>query len=215
MKIIRNEWEVKPIEIDVAREFVEEHHYAHGAANTAVDTFGLFYKGDPNTLHGISWWMPPAYGAAAAAHDDFKNVLTLSRFCLVDDRPENSGSFLIAGSIKKLPKRYHTLVTYADTALEHDGGLYRASNWGYQGLTKKSPRYWDPVNERLVSCKKGPNTYNKQQMKDMGYEFKGRHAMHKYLYPRFERSGLKINARVDDELFFTKDGKISNQYKLL
>ena len=82
-------------------------------------------------------------------------------------------------------------------------------------MTRKTPRYRDPSNGRLVSCKKGPKTYNKQQMLDMGYEFLGRFEMHKYLYPRFQRAGLKINSRKEDELFYTKDGKITNQLRLL
>jgi hypothetical protein len=41
MKILKNTWEVSQINLNVAREFVEEHHYAHGAARTAVACYGM------------------------------------------------------------------------------------------------------------------------------------------------------------------------------
>ena len=220
MKILKNEWEVKPLHLNDARSFVEEHHYAHGCGDLATASYGLYFKGDPNTLHGVAIWNPPAYGAAIKAHNDFANVLSLTRFCLVEERPENAGSFLIGKSIKNLNKRYHTLLTYADTALNHNGGLYRASNWSYDGLTNPAPRWWDPVEERLVSQKRGPKTYNKQEMLDMGNEFLGRFQMHKYLYPRFnQRRNIIITPKseqldyIQQELFFTKEGKMYQNKK--
>lgn len=215
MKILKNEWDVMPVNKDRAKEFVEEHHYAHGAGDLVTACYGLFFKGDPHTLHGVAMWNPPAYGAAIKANDDFANVLSLTRFCLVDERPENAGSFLISKSIKELDRRWHTLLTYADTALNHNGGLYRAANWNWDGLTRANPRYWDPENECLVSRKKGKNSYNRTQMQEMGYEFLGNFKMHKYLYPRFKgRKNVVIIPKskqpdfIQGSLNFTKDGKI-------
>jgi hypothetical protein len=216
MKLIKNSWEVKQISLSVTREFVEQWHYAHGGARTAVACYGLYYKNDPDTLHGISWWMPPPLGAAKSVEKiNHRNVLALSRFCLVDDRPENAGSYLISKSIKLLDqKRWGTLLTYADTALGHNGGLYRAANWNYDGMTGKNPIYWDPVNECMVSRKKGPKTYGKQAMLDKGYEFRGKHAKHKFIYPIHGRKGIVVKPKssepdyVQTTLAFTKEGKI-------
>jgi hypothetical protein len=213
MKLIKNDWDVAPIHINQARDFVEEWHYAHGGSKTAVACFGLFRNNSPE-LHGISWWMPPPLGAAKSVSDNHRNVLALSRFCLVEGRPENAGSFLISRSIKMLDARWSQLLTYADTALNHNGGLYRAANWNYDGLTGKNPIYWDPVNNCMVSRKKGPKSYNKQEMLDMGYEFKGRHAKHRFIYPRLGRKGIVITPKKDEldykqtSLIFTEDGKI-------
>ena len=215
MKIIKNQWEVKPIEKDIAKSFVEEYHYAHGAAKTAVDCFGLYYKSDPNTLHGISWWMPPPLGAAKSVTPNHRSVLALSRFCLVPGRPENAGSFLISKSIKQLDtKRWTNLLTYADTALNHNGGLYRAANWSYDGMTGMNPIYWDPVNDCMVSRKKGAKTYGKQAMIDMGYEYRGKHAKHRFIYP-VNRRGIIIKPKLSEpdyvqaQLNFTEEGKIA------
>lgn len=209
MKLIKNKWEVQQIHQSIAIPFVEQHHYARKTANTSVAVFGLFYKGDKDTLHGISWWMPPPLGASKFANPtNHSAVLGLSRFCLVDDRPENAGSFLISGSIQQLDQvKYRTLITYADTSLNHDGGLYRASNWSYTGLTTKQPSFWDVKKHCLTSRKKGPKTYTKAEMIAKGHKFLGMHRKHRFLYP-LDRSAIVIQPRVKQlEFAFTKEGK--------
>ena len=208
MKLIKNQWEVKPISKNQTRTFVQQWHYAQGMGAVATNCFGLYYKGDSITLHGISLWNPPAIGAAKSVSSYHQGVLSLSRFCLRDDRPENAGSFLISKSINMLDNRWNMLLTYADTALNHDGGLYRAANWNYNGLTGKNPMYWDPVNDCMVSRKRGPKSYNKTQMLDMGYEHKGNFAKHRFIYTKANRKNLIVNSRQTDSLIFTKDGKI-------
>jgi hypothetical protein len=153
--------------------------------------------------------MPPPLGAAKSANKDHRGVLALSRFCLRDDRPDNAGSYLISKSIKDIDKnRWHTLLTYADTALNHNGGLYRAANWNYKGLTGKNPMYWDSVNNCMVSRKKGPKSYSKTAMIEMGYEFKGNYAKHKFVYPLKRRRISNKSVGKQFELIFNKEGKI-------
>lgn len=207
----KKDWHVRPIELSEAQDFVYEHHYAHGGSNTRVSTFGLFYEGDNQTIHGISWWLPPAYGAAAYVSNDTANVLALSRFCCRPDRPENAGSYLIGQSIKMLEARYHTLLTYADIARQHRGGLYYGSNWQNQGLSTLQPYYYEIVKhpvtgeeiERFVSRKKGKKTYNHQEMLDMGYLFKGKFKKHRFT---FNRNGLIIDPT--EKMVFNAEGKI-------
>ena len=213
MKIIKNQWEVRPLDTKgrdkiITKDFVEKYHYHAGMGNVCTNIFGLYYKGDPNTLHGVSVWNVPTAGAAKSVGNDHRAVLSLSRFCLVDDRPENSGSFLISQSIRGLDNRYNMLLTYADTAQNHDGGLYRASNWNYNGMTGKNPSYIDPVTGRGVSRKSGKNNYSRQDMIDMGYEYIGSFAKHRFIYRRTNRKGIVINSRPTDNLIFSKDGKI-------
>tara|TARA_R110002020_G_C16181953_1_gene764906 strand:- start:250 stop:897 length:648 start_codon:yes stop_codon:yes gene_type:complete len=207
MKLIRNEWAVRPIHHRRAKDFVEEWHYSKGGAKTAVSCYGLYRKGDP-LLQGISWWMPPPLGAAKSVSPNHRSVLSLSRFCLRDDRPENAGSFLISKSIKMLDNRWDMLLTYADTALNHDGGLYRASNWNYNGLSGKNPMYWDPINDCMVSRKRGPKSYSKKEMLAKGYEHRGNYAKHRFIYRINNRKGLIVNSRTVDELVFNSSGQL-------
>lgn len=191
-----------------AKPFIEKHHYAMSSANTATECFGLYYKGDQRTLHGISWWMPPPLGAAKSVSDVHQTVLSLSRFCLVPSRPHNSGSYLISQSIRMIKPRYSTLLTYAETRLDHTGIIYRASNWTYYGLSTKQPVWINPKNGHQVSRYSGGKTYNKQQMLDKGYIFMGRHQKHKFVYPR-NRRGI-VQPTVQLQLAFNDEGKIVN-----
>ena len=213
MKLIKHDWEVKPIEKNCAKDFVIENHYANGCGKVIHASYGLFYKGDSKTLHGVSMWNPPAFGAAKqVCKADPQSVLSLTRFCLVEDRPENAGSFLISKSIKMLNKNWVQLLTYADTALNHDGGLYRASNWNYDGMTGLNGVWRDPKTNQMVSRKSGKKTRSSSDMEKLGYIYEGAFRKHKFLYNNYNRKNININSRKDDELFFTKDGQIVMVY---
>lgn len=213
MKLIKNQWEVRPLNTKgtdriITEDFVEKYHYHNGMGKVCTNIFGLYYKADPNTLHGVSVWNVPAYGAAKSVSNIPNQVLGLTRFCLVDDRPENAGSFLISKSIKSLDKKYGMLLTYADNAQNHDGGLYRASNWNYNGLTNELACWIDPVTGRGVSKKSGKNNYNNADMVAMGYKYIGKYSKHKFTYNNSNRKNLIVNSRNTDNLIFTKDGKV-------
>ena len=210
MNLLKNEWEAKQIPHSLGKEFVEDYHYGQGCSNTGK-CFGLFYKGDSKTLHGVAMWQPPAYGAALSANPiNPAGVCSLSRFCLRDDRPSNAGSFLISKSINMLRKnngeKYQMLLTYADLACNHEGIIYKASNWIYNGLTRPRWVYWleEDGKMRMKSRKSGPKTYTHQEMIDMGCELSDKkYPMHKFLYPtsRKKRGG-------NQNLGYTKEGKI-------
>ena len=200
-------WNVKPISLNIAKPFVQQFHYSKGCSTAAVNCFGLYFNGDNKTLHGVSWWMPPPLGASKSVMpENPHSVLSLHRFCLREDRPENAGSFLISKSIKMIcKKRWLKLITYADTALNHNGGLYRASNWIYNGLTNKNPLFWNSKKDCMVSRKKGPKTFTVKEMLSMGYKHLGNYAKHRFIYPMISRNQYQIN---QTELIFTEKGKI-------
>ena len=206
MRLIKNQWEVHRIGKSEADAFVEKYHYAKGAGKLAHRCYGLFYKGDPGTLHGVAMWNTPALGAAKFVNSNHRAVLGLSRFCLTPDRPENSGSYLISKSIKLLnTNRWTTLLTFAEQALKHRGGLYRAANWDYFGITDAQPYYTNKEGQ-LVSRKCGPKTFNHQEMLDKGYKFIGNFKKHRFIY-EIDRT-KRISKPEQLQLQFTEEGKI-------
>lgn len=212
MNILKDQWEVKPISHSAVKDFVAEHHYAKGCANTSVARFGLFFQGDNETLHGISMWMPPIVGAGKKVCEDHKVVLGLSRFCLRDDRPDNSGSFLLSKSVEMLDKlRWKVMLTYADSAKGHTGGLYRAANWFFHGKTKPARIYIDPTTGQMVSKKAGPTNYSHQDMLDRGFEAEWSDGKYRFVMPSARRVRgkiLKLSPEERQDLFFTADGKL-------
>jgi len=62
------------------------------------------------------------------------NVIELNRLVLKDNLP-NEASFLVGKSLKLLPKP-KVVVSYADTAQEHLGIIYQATNFLFTGTTR-------------------------------------------------------------------------------
>jgi hypothetical protein len=191
-RLRKSEYVVKPISHDTASIFIETYHYAGGAANTSVFSFGLFLLGQDffeSQVLGVSVWMPPTKNAALKVCDDFTKVLTLSRLAIKPDVPKNACTFLLAKSRKAIRTdgRFSCLVTFADTYRNHAGGIYKADNWEYAGQTKPSP-VWINEAGRQMGRKRGGRNLTQEEMKAAGFEFRGSFPKHKFVF-RFE--GIK------------------------
>ena len=181
----RREWTVREIPHAHAREFITEHHYAKGAANTSVARYGLYHR-EGSDLQGAILYMPPPGQAAKTLHpNDPNSVLSLSRLAIAPTAPKNAASYLISQSAKRLPDRYEVIATWADTARGHVGTIYQAANWRYRGVTRPAPMFRDP-DGRMVSQKRGPKNYTVAQMLEMGCELVGRYVRHKYALHRHD-----------------------------
>jgi len=77
-------------------------------------------------------------------------------------------------------KRWQCLVTYADEWQGHTGGIYRATNWRYSGLTKPEAVY--VLNGVMIARKAGPKTRTHSQMLELGAEMRGKFAKHKFVH---------------------------------
>lgn len=160
-------------------QFIKEHHYAKGCANTATIAFGLYRSG---TLVGAALWMPPTKVCAqSVAGVQWKNVLSLSRLAIAPGEPTNAASIFIGACIRDIRKegRWSSLVTYADGSQGHTGTIYKATNWQYIGVTKPEPR-WVDSDGRQVS-RKSTKSRNNEQMKALGYRLDGKYSKHKFV----------------------------------
>ena len=179
----KENWTVREISLDIARDLVKRYHYARGGSNTAVACHGLFHRDYDDECYGVTWWLPPTRSAAKATYpDDPNGVLSLSRLVIHPGAPRNAATFLLARSVKMLDPRWTCLVTYADTWQGHTGGIYRAANWKYVGLTK--PKWVYVRDGRMMGPKRGPKTLSREQMLANGFEALGRFAKHKYVLMR-------------------------------
>jgi hypothetical protein len=69
-------------------------------------------------------------------------VLELNRLWVAEGEPKNTASQIVSAALKALPPR--VIVSYADTAVGHQGYVYRACNFFYAGQTdedRKTPRF--------------------------------------------------------------------------
>lgn len=175
----RREWLVRAVPHRVALDFIAEHHYARGGPKTGVAGFALFHRGDA-VPYGAALWVPPIIGAAKHIQpDDPHAVLGLPRLAVAPGCPKNAASFLIGGCVPELPDRYGTLLTYADEAQGHVGGIYQATNWDYAGVTASMPLW--RRDGRQVSNKRGPKTLTHEQLRAEGAELVQRSRKHRYV----------------------------------
>src|SRR5437764_15390682 len=117
--------EVRLITAAEAKPWIMKQHYAHRMVG-AVHRFGLFEEGG---LTGISLYSIPAgvgVADAVCGPDHAGKVLTLSRL-VVEASNSNASSFLIANSLKLLP-RPSIVISFADQNASHVGYVYQAAN---------------------------------------------------------------------------------------
>lgn len=125
---------VFPIKSKEAYPWLLEKHYAKRIPQI-IYAFGLYVE---NELKGIVTYGKPAspfvcIGVCGKDHQD--KVIELNRLCLEDNLP-NQSSFLVANSIKLLPKP-SIIVSYADCGQSHIGYVYQATNFLFTGTTKE------------------------------------------------------------------------------
>lgn len=70
-----------------------------------------------------------------------QSILELSRLCIHPEyhRP-NFASWFLARTVPYIPKQIEKLVSFADEGAGHQGTVYKAAGWEYDGKTK--PSYW-------------------------------------------------------------------------
>lgn len=134
MKKNQNEFKVLRINTFETEPWILKKHYAKRMPSISF-AFGLY---ENQKLIGICTYGMPAspflcFGVCGEEHKD--HVLELNRLCLETDK-KNAASFLIANSMKFLPKPT-IVVSYADKGQNHVGYVYQATNFLFTGTTKE------------------------------------------------------------------------------
>lgn len=197
---------IREISKFVARGFIEKHHYTHKFSSTR-HALGIFYQeetehtffaGSNEKLIGCMTYGHPVSNRTVGSITDgleLNNVLELTRLVILDNYGKNIESYSIAQSFQWMrnnDKNVKVLVSYADPEQAHTGGIYRATNWIYQGCgySKLMPDYslllktdglW--MHSRTVGSKFG-NKSVENLAKRIGRTFwrKEETAKHRYIY---------------------------------
>lgn len=178
----RHEWLVRPVPHRAALALITEHHYAGGGPNTSVLAAGLYHR-DGSELLGAALWLPPIITAARRVEPQHPHdVLALSRLAVAPGCPKNAASYLIGNSLPLLPERWGVLLTFADEAFGHVGGIYQATNWAHAGTTTPRPVWM--LDGQMISPKRGPRTLNHTEMLELGARISTRSRKHRYVLRR-------------------------------
>lgn len=201
-----NKVSLRQINKEVAKQFIETHHYTHKFGSTRY-ALGVYYKEDSEhdfftgckeTLIGCMTYGHPVSNRTIDSIVEglpLDSVLELTRLVILDGYGKNIESLVIGMSfdwIRINDDAVKILVSYADPEVSHTGGIYRATNWLYQGcgLSKLMPDFslrltddgeW--IHSRTVGARYG-NKSIANLAKKIGHTFwrKEETAKHRYIY---------------------------------
>ncbi len=180
-----NEYDILRVSYEETKPFILDIHYAKRMPSI-THAFGL-YRG--HSLIGVVTYGSPASPALCKGIAGEKNkhhVLELNRLVLKENK-KNQASILIGASLKLLPKP-KIIVSYADTAQNHLGIVYQATNFMFTGTSKprtdmagkdgKHSRHHlgDTTNRVDRSAKHryiyllGGKTWKKNMLKELSYQ---------------------------------------------
>jgi len=102
---------------------------------------------------GLRWgWLGGAmWGKPVARMEDQTDTLELLRFWTVDFTPKNTESYALSRMIRDIEQKdtHDRLIAYASTGQDHDGGIYKATNWDDCGVREtNSGDGWDSRENR-------------------------------------------------------------------
>ena len=178
---------IKPVTYIEAKNFCLIYHYTKRFPQVVLYKWGLFKNGD---LKGISTFgLPASPWVSISATGSKNNVIELSRLALADNLP-NEASWFVSRCLKLLEQEWEgVLVSYADVAQHHHGGIYQALGFHYGGCSRprtdiytdghprhhngdpskrkyRSPkhRYWLSIPRRKYNCEWGKLPYPKPDL---------------------------------------------------
>jgi hypothetical protein len=120
------------------KDLIKHWHYSKSSRSMQQKHVFKLVSKTSNRLIGVA-----IYGNPMSRHYNKQDCLELRRLALIDDTPRNSESFFIGRTLKWLDKntKYSYIVSFADPNQGHEGTIYKASNFQYDGLEKSgNPR---------------------------------------------------------------------------
>lgn len=131
-------WYVKRVNRSGVKDFIEQWHYS-GSINGCIADYCYALYSDDNLMKGAMF-----YGRMAMRNqwkrfaENEKDIIELRRLCCIDDTPKNAESFFIGKSLKLLKEEWggKLVISYADKEYNHEGTIYKASNFKNLGEIK-------------------------------------------------------------------------------
>jgi len=199
---------IRPIHKPLAKDMIEKNHYS-GRLSSCRYPLGVFYRDDESEhqffdvdekLIGVATYGFPVGRRVIGSifKEDIlenRNILELTRLFIHDGYGKNIESHVISSTfkwLKKYAREIKVLISYADPEQNHDGAIYQATNWIYQGCGdfQMAPTYSLKLNEdddwmhsRSVYSKFGSAAPDNLK-KAIGHDFwlKKEASKHRYIY---------------------------------
>ena len=131
---------IEPVERKVIQSFVHKWHYSHSTNGVQqTQCFALF---NDEKLIGAMMYALPSMKSTASKYnpDNPLRCWELRRLCCIDDTPTNTESYFIGRTLRWMKNNtdIKKVISYADKTYNHEGGIYKASNFKHLGMTQPS-----------------------------------------------------------------------------
>lgn len=186
-----SEYTIEPISYHAAMKMVVEHHYLHRKAPCS-QAFGLFRGGQ---CVGVVTYGTPSSAPlrrGLAGDENTHNILELTRLWVCDSVPKNGESYLIGNTVRHCRKEI--IVSFADTAQDHIGTVYQATNWLYTGLSAKRTNW--TVSGVEKHCQTIADKFTSVELREQfgdDFSLQPRSRKHRYIFinaPKIRRKQL-------------------------
>ena len=127
---------VRPVPFRIAKAVLVRHHYLKSMPGGTQLALGAFVGTRLQGVLTLGVGPPMVFRLVDGA--DPGDCATLSRLWLSDALPRNSESRVLGVVLRALKRctSLKFLVSYADPAMGHRGGIYQAAGWLYTGLSQ-------------------------------------------------------------------------------
>jgi GNAT superfamily N-acetyltransferase len=138
--------EIKTCTADDYKLLLSKYHYLPNAGRGGI-AYGAYLNGvliavcifSPMVRQNLPW--------------DNKNSRELSRLCIHPrHQKKNFASWFVSRCIHHLDPKYKTIISYCDTTFNHDGAIYKACNFSYDGDVPAD--YWYASDDGWIMHKK-------------------------------------------------------------
>lgn len=161
---------VKLVDYNTAKDFLLPKHYS-GRIPSISYAFGWFIE---DSLVAVCTFGKPASNSLCKGicGDTFSSqVFELNRLCRVDSLKQPL-SYFVSRCLRELSKYNLIIVSYSDTAMNHNGYIYQACNFLYTGITKERT-------DKYTEGNKHSRHYDKKGIVKLR---KVRSSKHRYVY---------------------------------
>lgn len=197
---LREEIHVEDIPTTDAKELIIKNHYTHKWSSSIV-SLGVFKSGGNYPVGVLVYGNPVGREVIRGMSPLLKNgeVLELKRLWIEDGHGKNIESCSMSRSFDWLKSNHpevKALISYADPAAGHVGGIYQATNWHYQRVIEgrgtgsfsiclvRNPRPEDWIHSRTAGRQFGCRNVEMLKRK-IGQTFWVKPDSVKYRYVRF------------------------------
>lgn len=133
--------------------FLKTNHYSESYRSLQQKIY--FNLTQDTSLIGMA-----VYGNPNSKRLSDKFTLELRRFCLVDETARNAESWFLSRTLKAIRKtmpEIRKIITFADPNWGHDGTIYKATNFKFEGEEKSA-------NPRILIVKETGKTHTMREL---------------------------------------------------